>query len=299
MAQGVSSTRLHYLDHMRGALMALGVVLHSANVFRVDGGWVVWDSVNTSTWLTYIANAIHAFRVPAFFVVSGLLLARSSRSRASSAVLLARLRRIGVPLVVTMFTLNTAERFLIYRSTELRVPFWEYMAGELASNRWLGHLWFLLILLGCTIAATVTSNALRRLARLLPASSGTWIPLTAPLLIICIHSIARLAPIMHSQVMGFTGVLWLDTLSYFVCGYMLGENENVLGAFTRCGSVAVALHPCSWLSWPVPIASRNSNTGSAIAWSGIAVTFVVFANLFNRTVEHKARVLLDSHTRSI
>jgi hypothetical protein len=64
-----STSRLHYLDAMRSVLMLLGVVLHSARPYD-SREWQVKD-VDTLPMLDGLVEAIHLFRMPAFFVVAG------------------------------------------------------------------------------------------------------------------------------------------------------------------------------------------------------------------------------------
>ncbi|TWT61598.1 hypothetical protein [Rubinisphaera italica] len=62
-------SRIHYIDAMRGVMMALGIVLHSANVFCVNNTWEV--HAPTTHWVfDVLSKCIHLFRMPVFFITA-------------------------------------------------------------------------------------------------------------------------------------------------------------------------------------------------------------------------------------
>lgn len=62
--------RIYFMDSMRSVLMILGVVLHSALIFRPQRSWVIFSN-HTHEIANLIVLAIHSFRMPAFFIISG------------------------------------------------------------------------------------------------------------------------------------------------------------------------------------------------------------------------------------
>ena len=75
-------TRYHEHDALRAVAMLLGVVLH-AFLFLVPIGWVGQDPWAKSVPIeqnpyVYLLAAIHGFRMPVFFVMSGFFVSATS-----------------------------------------------------------------------------------------------------------------------------------------------------------------------------------------------------------------------------
>lgn len=100
--EGVFARR-HDLDALRAAAMLLGIVLHAALSFAPIP-WIVNDSVKSDLFYV-VFSAIHGFRMPLFFMLSGFFTAMLWRKRGLKSLLLHRLRRILLPLVVCCFTI--------------------------------------------------------------------------------------------------------------------------------------------------------------------------------------------------
>ena len=103
---GSSARRLSELDALRGFAMLLGVVLHAALSFfptwwpvQDRGRMPPADEWGASVW------AIHGFRMPLFFLLSGFFSAMLWRRRGLGALLLHRLRRVALPLAIGMVTI--------------------------------------------------------------------------------------------------------------------------------------------------------------------------------------------------
>jgi fucose 4-O-acetylase-like acetyltransferase len=64
------AARHHDLDALRAFAMLLGIALHAALSF-MDGIWMVRDD-QMSGALTLLVHAVHGFRMPLFFLLSGL-----------------------------------------------------------------------------------------------------------------------------------------------------------------------------------------------------------------------------------
>ncbi|MBL4796378.1 MAG: acyltransferase family protein [Oleispira sp.] len=136
----IKLSRLYYMDLLRGLLMLLGVVLHTLAIFSIDYAWKI-SSPEKVPYAGYIIDVIHSFRMPAFFIIAGfftsLILVRKSRS---SYVRL-RLRRLGIPLLFVGIIINIPMSFLLTDSPAT-VGWIDYLGRGL----WLGHLWFLSVL---------------------------------------------------------------------------------------------------------------------------------------------------------
>jgi fucose 4-O-acetylase-like acetyltransferase len=94
------------LDALRSFAMLLGIALHAALAY-IGAGWVVSDE-RTSAGLGLLVAAIHGFRMPLFFLLSGFFCAMLWRRRGLAHLLSQRTRRILLPLVFGCLTIVPA-----------------------------------------------------------------------------------------------------------------------------------------------------------------------------------------------
>lgn len=104
-AQAVPARR-HDLDALRAVAMLLGIALHASMSF-IPGAWIVTDR-NTSPGFALFLAAIHGFRMPLFFVISGYFTMMLYRKRGLQALVQHRFLRIFLPLLLGMFTIIPA-----------------------------------------------------------------------------------------------------------------------------------------------------------------------------------------------
>ncbi len=96
--------RRHDLDALRAVAMLLGIVLHASLAYVPGIPWPVQDT-RPAPWLGLMFLAIHGFRMPLFFLVSGFFTAMLWRRRGPGAMLEQRYKRVFVPLVLGFCTL--------------------------------------------------------------------------------------------------------------------------------------------------------------------------------------------------
>lgn len=96
--------RRHDLDALRGVAMLLGIVLHAALAYLPGIPWPVHDA-RQAPWLGLVVVAIHGFRMPLFFLVSGFFTALLWRRRGIAGMLAQRFTRLFLPLVLAWVTL--------------------------------------------------------------------------------------------------------------------------------------------------------------------------------------------------
>lgn len=104
--QPAPAPRRHDLDAVRSFAMLLGIALHAALAY-VGGGWIVTDE-QTSPALGTLVPAIHGFRMPLFFLLSGFFTAMLWQQRGPSYLLSHRARRILLPLTLGCLTIIPA-----------------------------------------------------------------------------------------------------------------------------------------------------------------------------------------------
>ena len=144
-------TRIHHLDALRGVAMLLGVVLHTAAFLVPLDTWPVQDRWATATppeqnVYALGISAIHGFRMPLFFLVSGFFAAFLWRARGLRGLVRHRLDRVGLPLLAGAFTI-------------VPIVAWQFAGAAFSPMDWplawldgLAHLWFLWYLLLMTAA---------------------------------------------------------------------------------------------------------------------------------------------------
>jgi hypothetical protein len=98
--------RRHDLDALRAIAMLLGIALHVALSFS-DVPWVVQDS-QTNKLFGLFFLAVHGFRMPLFFLVSGFFTAMLWRKRGLNALIRHRAKRILLPCLLGLISIVPA-----------------------------------------------------------------------------------------------------------------------------------------------------------------------------------------------
>ena len=95
--------RYHGLDGLRGFAMLLGIVLHASLPYfsRIVGFESSWPADDDQSVLLFVVfDFIHAWRMPAFFLLAGFFARLVLERRSTRAFVLDRLRRIALPLAL-------------------------------------------------------------------------------------------------------------------------------------------------------------------------------------------------------
>ncbi|WP_326540123.1 acyltransferase family protein [Pseudorhodoferax sp.] len=221
------------LDAGRGLLMVLGVFLHAANIYTPDSGWVVTDP-DSHAGFGWLVNAIHAFRMPAFFWISGYFSAMVLGRPDAARQLRTRLIRIALPLLVVWLGINTLQMAAT--------------AGAGIGQQWrfpppLYHLWFLLDLLVFTLILRLldaTPLLAMRPATAAPARRTTlWVLLLFVAAAWVLSAAVRSSRFAYTDIAGLTSPFRLATyLPYFLLGAWMFRRKAALAAFNRIGGWA-------------------------------------------------------------
>ena len=138
--------RRHELDALRAIAMLLGVGLHAALTF-FPGVWPVQDRTAGYHGLwEELFFAVHGFRMPVFFLLSGFFTAMLWRRRGLSSLIRHRLRRVALPLVLAMATVGPAMDRVVARALGAETESLS-IRGLLPRLGEFHHLWFLWMLL--------------------------------------------------------------------------------------------------------------------------------------------------------
>lgn len=176
-----TTSRIYALDNLRGVLMWLGIILHVA-VNYVTKPFMPWYDNKTTEMADLLVALIHAFRMPAFFILAGFFLARLIEARGVRGMLANRLRRIGLPFLLFWPIMLAGLGSLMLMYVHLRVrgtigvdPSLMPPAGRARLPTM--HLWFLYdLLLLCLFAALACFVNKRLPGNMFAASSavGGW-----------------------------------------------------------------------------------------------------------------------------
>ena len=123
------------LDALRAGAMLLGIVLHASLSF-FPSFWMVTDR-RQAPGFGIVFSAIHGFRMPLFFVMSGFFSAMLLHRRGRRALVKHRFRRVFLPLLLGMTTIVPAVNWIsgVAISSASRKPGGASPTGE-ASDIW-------------------------------------------------------------------------------------------------------------------------------------------------------------------
>ena len=149
------SRRLYDLDALRAFAMFLGIVLHTGVFLNPDPQplWPVHDAtVGNDYTYPQINKAIHGFRMPVFFLLSGFFSALLWQRRGLRALVTHRLRRVGIPFGIACVTILPLSIWLWAVASGFQEPYdfpvWQLPLAWIVNVAHLWFLWYLLLLVG-------------------------------------------------------------------------------------------------------------------------------------------------------
>ncbi|MBB4858532.1 glucan biosynthesis protein C [Novosphingobium chloroacetimidivorans] len=170
------SQREHFWDALRAFLMLLGIPYHVALSYQPGQDFIVHSGEGVRGF-SELAEGLHLFRMPAFFVVAGyfamLLLAR----REPMAWLRGRFVRLGLPFLTCIVTLVPAMNLVCELSNlPAQEALRSWRENSLTSGGyWVRHLWFIVVLLYLSSATALLARRVPRLrSGFLPHAIDSW-----------------------------------------------------------------------------------------------------------------------------
>ena len=150
--------RLYYLDHLRGLLMSLVVLVHAG---------IIVSTLPVFRGVDYIVTI---FMMPLFFMISGFFVALSFEKRGSRAVLADRTLRIALPCVVALLLINPATNYFLYVLYQGPVDlptffsyYFGYPSGTPSILNWHLQSWFLIVLFAFVLLTPILVPGMRQL----------------------------------------------------------------------------------------------------------------------------------------
>lgn len=282
--------RIHFLDAARAILMFLGVPYHVAMVYRTGNDWEFATSDEHSVLLSYVAEFIHIFRMPLFFMVAGyfamMMLGRKDPGRWFGG----RVFKLGVPLLAAGLVLNPIS-LMVQDDSAMLLAF--------VGDHWLAHLWFLPTLIYmCAVLALMQVTPLQRWFE----RSVSWLverPVLGTLAFLAIAgSVSGLGSMLGSRVpdtfiLSSTMLSALGFLPYLLFGAAMRMNRQLLVVMSHSSFTAFAVTLV-----PLAFAMSTSWGGGAMNIARVfAITMVCFG--FARTLLTVCRLLLDHPSKRI
>lgn len=146
-------TRLYFIDNLRVLLTSLVVLHHIAITYGSSGSWYYLEHTNsaiTNTILSLFTSVNQMFFMGLFFLISGYFTPSSFNRKGFANFIRDRLIRLGIPLVIFMFSVIPILEYIKYiTTTGNKLTFWNFYRFNVLQFRNLppGHLWFIEALL--------------------------------------------------------------------------------------------------------------------------------------------------------
>ncbi len=270
--------RRHDLDALRAVFLLFGIPYHASLTAR-PGGWIA-NFHDPSVDFIYLADYLHLFRMPGFYMIAGYFAAMLLQKRPVASYLPSRLHRLVPPFLAGTFLLVPLMHFLLLCIAGNPDPlgrWWEIMT--MTERNPFEHLWFVQVLLYYTaglaalvwIVPALAHAEIRGEQRILVRC---FIPLTlATGLVLGLCGLGSLQleryRYLNNFAVNFLSARYaLDYLPWFLLGTMLQRIPALDRRFARfswilfatglAASIVVALYPRT-----VPFLWRPVLTGVA------------------------------------
>jgi glucans biosynthesis protein C len=138
--------RRHDLDALRAVFLLFGIPYHASLTAR-PGPWIA-NFHDRSNDFIQLADYLHLFRMPGFYMIAGYFAAMLLQKRPVASYLPSRLHRLVPPFLAGTFLLVPLMHFLLLLITGHPAPaarWWEIMT--MADRNPFEHLWFVQVLL--------------------------------------------------------------------------------------------------------------------------------------------------------
>jgi len=283
--------REHYWDTLRAFAMLLGIPYHVALCYRPGEDWIVRTGEGVPG-MALLAELIHLFRMPAFFLIAGYFAAMLLTRRTPGTWLRGRVKRLGLPFLATIVTLvpllNLACEFSILPYAPALQSFRDNAATS--GGYWVRHLWFIIVLLYCSAIAAA-------LVRFVPAAAqgrlsprvDTLLARHMPMTLLATAAIVGLwegAAVEAFWDWGFATNLYqqilridefIAYLPYFALGCLLQRMPAVQDRFGRLSpavlviAIAGTIASVLWGKEVHPATGRFIATFAALGWTQVLV----------------------------
>lgn len=242
--------RLHHWDFARALFLVLGIPFHAAVIYSLSHEWSV-ASPEKSQALTWLADFLHSFRMPGFFLLAGLFSMMLLDRQGAWPWLKSRVVRLGLPLffatlLIVPFQIAVQQVALAVKGTVPASDVPGLIAAQLShfGEPWIAHLWFLWVLIayciGLAILQALSRGALRaRLEALVAWVGDNRILSLAAFAAICeLAARAQEIVVAASPYYGNAVINYNLYVTYFVFGALVYASRKLNDLLLSPGPVA-------------------------------------------------------------
>lgn len=222
--------RLHHLDFLRAAMMFLGVVVHASHADFDLGDY------------EGIRFASGTFRMACFFIISGFFSVLVLEKSSWRDFLWKRTVMLGVPAVLCVLLLVPITVDL------MQTYFLEGRATTKPHSGWMGHAWFLFVLLAYTLLLAPLKRLIEvtvpLFARVMPLALSQCLVLLGAIgfSMLAAKVVLKFGPqIAFYKTWGFLLTSVFNYLPYFLLGMMMFKWQNI---YRRLHA-----HPFTWSAY--------------------------------------------------
>ncbi len=246
--------RIYYMDSLRSVLIIMGIFLHAANVYHVDGSWMITDPEQHIVF-NYLTHFIHLFRMPAFFILSGYFSLFIYQRYGVKKYFRYRLRQIIIPVLVIGLVVNSLQGALLYYGESSIFNGRSFVDGYLFSGAWISHLWFLVFLLIFIILLGLIMPILDRSTISTTGRAAdyfrehkAWVIFLFPVYFVVVKAAATVMPgLFQRNFYGFWAVDLFFYAYYFAFGVLLRRHEGMLDSMVgRYNRLAIVVALLCW-----------------------------------------------------
>ncbi|MCG8484564.1 MAG: acyltransferase family protein [Clostridia bacterium] len=177
--------RTYFLDYLKGIIIVLVVMLHTAVTYSGVGNWHYIDAEKTGMVTKLLSALFVAFTNSYFmglmFLIAGYFSAKSLASKTRKKYVIGRVERLGLPWLVFTLGIYPLTLFILYMAKEKQImheSFFSFYLEYVKTFEFLngsGPLWFVLALLIFSIIYALVGNKKNVKASTLPSFSITTV----------------------------------------------------------------------------------------------------------------------------
>ncbi|MCZ4288079.1 acyltransferase family protein [Hoeflea alexandrii] len=310
LMQGERAQRLHHWDFSRALYLVLGIPFHAAVIYSLSHEWSV-ASPDKSQLLTWLADFLHSFRMPGFFLLAGLFSMMLLDRQGAWPWLRSRLVRLGLPLLsatllIVPFQIAVQQVALAVKGTVPASDVPGLIAAQLShfGEPWIAHLWFLWVLIAYCIGLAILQALSRGTLRARLEAFVAWVGDNRILSLAAVAAICELAARAQEIVVGaspYYGNAMINYnlyVIYFGFGALVYSSRKLNDLLLRPGPLAALAGVALVLYAQVPHANLIDHTLKVMAAILGALMIVGYiSNLahrhFNRP-DARVRKLVDA-----
>lgn len=294
----IGSKRIYAMDSMRATLMMLGIVIHSAQVFNPQQTWLIY-SQNTTDIANYLVQIISTFRMPAFFVLSGVFCSYALIKYSPKEFAINKFNRVCIPLIVTALVFNPLQGVLLANFGWLNFNMNRYFVEGVHVS----HLWFLIniivyfsfyLLITTFFRCNKISSSLMKFLEK-NVSPLLLIVVFLPVLSMALFDIHRFHGFLLYEKFWYTLDMHslLKYFPYFTFGFLIGHSKTIFYGFTNFPPhksvfiIVLAIVFQREVDFSISILNEffKAYLDYLIYWSSVSLCFYFFFHIFNRPLK--------------